>query len=164
MADFAYRPTIMRPYRKEKLARIVREVVCEMIAHKMHDPRIDPMTTITRVEMTGDLLIAKVYLTVQGSDTDQRRTLQGIQHASGFLQRQVAQELQIRHCPTLRFEIDHGVIGARRTFELLAENRRLDPTLAEASDDSNNPTGEAREEDVEPKPAAGPPQEPQDTE
>ena len=135
-----------------------------MIAHKLHDPRIDPMTTITRVELTGDLLIAKVYLTVQGSDTDQRRTLQGIQHAAGFLQRQLAQELQIRHCPTLRFEIDHGVIGARRTLELLAENRRRDPTLAEVLDDSHDPTGEPREEDVEPRPADDPREVPQDTE
>lgn len=152
----------MRPYRKEKLARVVREVVCEAIAHKLHDPRIDPMTTITRVEMTGDLLIAKVYLSVHGGDAVVRRTLKGIQHATGFLQRQVAQALQIRHCPTLRFDIDHGVIGARRTLALLAENRRQDPNLEKVFGASGELPADPDEGDSEARSADRSPDETQD--
>jgi ribosome-binding factor A len=117
----------MRPYRKERVANVVRNVVGEAIVHRMQDPRIEPLTTVTRVEMTGDLALAKVYLSVHGGDAVERRTLWAIRHAAGFLQRALAQELPIRQCPELRFDIDRGVKEARRTMELLEENRRREP-------------------------------------
>ncbi len=132
----------MRRYRKEKLASSVRQIVGEAIAYKLNDPRVGPLTTVTRVEMTGDLLIAKVYLSVPGSDAVERRTLQALQHATGFLQRLIAHGLQIRYCPILQIEIDRGVKEGRRTMELLAENLRHDPGLAE-------PDGELDERTVE---------------
>ncbi len=126
----------MRPFRKEKIASVIRQVVSEAIAHKLHDPRVDMLTTVTRVEMAADLLIAKVFLTVAGGEAIERRTLKGVVSAGGYLQRQVARELQIRHCPTLQFEIDRQEKGARRTLSVLAENLRQDPTLGDAVDDS----------------------------
>lgn len=117
----------MRPYRKEKVASVVRRIVSEAIVHQLHDPRVAPLTTVTRVEMTGDLLIAKVYLSVQGEGAAEERTLQAVRHAAGYLQRMVARELPVRQCPALRFEIDKRVKGTRRTMDLLAENRRNEP-------------------------------------
>ncbi len=135
----------MRPYRKEKVASVVQHVVGEAIAHRLHDPRVAPLTTVTRVEMTGDLLIAKVYLTVQGDEAVERRTLAGIQHAAGYIQRMLASELPLRHCPELRFEVDESIKQVRRTMELLAENRRREPELYEPEDAdaaaSENETG-----------------------
>lgn len=151
----------MRPYRKEKIASVIRQVVSEAIAYKLHDPRVDLATTVTRVEMAADLLIAKVFLTVAGGEAIERRTLQGVVSAGGFLQRQVARELQIRHCPTLRFEIDRQEKGARRTLSALAENLRQDPTLGDAVDDSQ---AVAAEQDVESREEldSGVPDQPQD--
>jgi ribosome-binding factor A len=124
----------MRAYRKERVASVIRRVVGEAIAHRLSDPRVAPLTTVTRVTLTGDLLIAKVYLSVRGDGADERRTLAGVRHASGFIQRMVAKALPIRHCPGLRFEIDQGTKGARRTLELLAENRRREPESFESED------------------------------
>ncbi len=127
----------MRPYRKENMASVVRTVVGEAIVHRLHDPRIEPLTTVTRVEMTGDLLIAKVFLSVHGDDVVERRTLRALQHASGFVQKMLAGRLSVRHCPELRFEIDAGAKGARRTIELLDENRRREPELYESEPGSD---------------------------
>ncbi|MGB2984466.1 MAG: 30S ribosome-binding factor RbfA [Phycisphaerae bacterium] len=122
----------MRPYRKEKVASVVRHVVGEAIMHRLNDPRVEPLTTVMRVEVTGDLLLVKVYLSIQGGETAERRTLRAMRHAAGFLQRMLARQLPIRHCPELRFEIDRGVKEARRTMELLEENRRLEPECFES--------------------------------
>ncbi len=127
----------MRPYRREKVARVVRRVVSEAIAQRIQDPRVAPLTTVTRVEMTGDLLVAKVYLSVQGAEAAERCTLAALQHAAGFIQRMVAAELPIRHCPELRFQIDEAVKGTRRTMELLAENRRNEPEVFESQDEAD---------------------------
>ena len=135
----------MRPYRKEKIASVVRAVVGEVILHRLQDPRIEPLTTVTRVEVTGDLLIAKVFLSVQGDDVGERRTLQAMRHAAGFIQRMLARELPVRHCPELRFEVDAGAKGARRTLELLEANRREEPELYSSGSEG----GEAGASDAE---------------
>ena len=135
-APLSHRVLIMQPFRKEKIASIIRQVVSEAITHKLHDPRVDTLTTITRVEMTADLLVAKVFLTINGGEAVERRTLNGVRNARGFLQRQVAEGLQIRHCPELQFDIDRGQTQARDTLALLAENLRRDPGLADPVDES----------------------------
>ncbi len=125
----------MRPYRKEKVASLVRQIVSEAIVHRLHDPRVAPLTTVTRVEMTDDLLIARVYLSVPGDDAVESRTIAAIRHAAGYIQRMVAGELSIRQCPELRFEIDKAVKGVRRTMELLEDIRRREPELFESQED-----------------------------
>lgn len=128
----------MRAYRKEKVSSVVHQIVGEAIAHRLNDPRVAPLTTVTRVAMTGDLLVARVYLSIPGNEATERLTLTAVRHASGYIQRMVARELPIRQCPELRFEIDAAVKGVRRTLELLAENRRREPESFEGVDDPHD--------------------------
>jgi ribosome-binding factor A len=135
----------MRPYRKEKVASVVQEVVSEVIAQRIQDPRIDTLTTITRVEVSGDMQVAKVFLSIPGGDAVERLTLRAIRHAGGYIQRLVARELNVRQCPELRFELDSGAKEARRIFELLAENRRNDPGLIADAEPVDEEVGESEE-------------------
>jgi ribosome-binding factor A len=115
----------MKPYRKEKVASLIQTVVSETIAYELHDPRIATVTTVTRVEVSGDLLQAKVYLSVLGPETEERLTLAAVRHAGGFIQRRVAGVVQLRHCPHLTFMLDEAAKTARETIRILDENRRL---------------------------------------
>jgi ribosome-binding factor A len=115
----------MKPYRKEKVASLIQTVVSETIAYELHDPRIATVTTVTRVEVSGDLLQAKVYLSVLGTEAEERTTLAGVLHAGGFIQRRVAAAAQLRQCPHLTFLIDEAAKTARETIRILDENRRL---------------------------------------
>lgn len=140
----------MGAYRKEKIASAIRHVVCNAIARRLNDPRVASLTTVTRVEMTKDLLVARVFLTVHGSDAVERNTLRAIRHAGGFIRRLVAESLTMRTCPELRFEIDEMAKGVLKTLAILAENRRREPELFETEqvsenvdvDDSNNARGD----------------------
>jgi ribosome-binding factor A len=146
----------MGAFRKEKVARVIRQVVGDAIAHRLNDPRVSPLTTVTRVSVSSDLLNAKVYLTVHGSAVEERQTLRAVQHASGFVQRLVARELTMRHCPDVRFEIDEAAKGTLRTMELLAQNRLREPQLyaddpvdggsEEAGDDASDRKESSKEE------------------
>jgi len=129
-------------FRKERVASAVRDIVSEAIAHRLNDPRVAPMTTVTRVEMTGDLLVAKVYLSVPGDESAEGRTLAAVLHAGGFIRRIVARELSIRQCPELRFAIDEAAKGVRRTMALLDENRRTHPALFPPEPDGDASRGE----------------------
>lgn len=123
----------MSAYRRERVASVIRDIVSEAIAHRLHDPRIEPLTTVTRVEVTRDLLNASVFLTVRGSDADEHKTITAIQHAAGYLQRLVAQGLSLRQCPEIRFEIDLAAKGAQETLRILAENRRRHPEVFQST-------------------------------
>ena len=140
----------MHAYRKEKIASVVQSVVGDAILHRLNDPRVEPLTTVTRVEVTGDLMLAKVYLSVLGDDAVERRTLLALRHAAGFIQKALARQLSIRQCPELRFSIDRGRKEARRTLELLEENRRANPDLFPAEDADK----ELEEDGAEPDPLA----------
>lgn len=140
----------MRPYRKEKVASRVRDIVSETIAFRLQDPRIETFTTVTRVEITGDLLSATVFLSIPGGEGKEGRTLAALRHATGFLRRVVAEDLQIRQCPDLRFEIDKGWKKAQHTMELLEQNRReradslLSKDEVEQSDPVRNDDGQSQ--------------------
>jgi ribosome-binding factor A len=135
------------------MASLVHEIVSDAISHRLQDPRVDVLTTVTRVEVSGDLLVAKVFLSVPGGDAIERRTLKAVRHAGGYLQRLVAEELTVRQCPELRFEVDTGAKQARRTLELLAENRRNDPGDPAASagqEGPDDPTARGTADNQEP--------------
>ncbi len=137
------REVTMRPYRRERLGSLIRELVSEVLSRHMQDPRIAALTTVTRVEVSGDLQVAKVYLSVPGQAVDERKTLAALEHATGHVQGLVARDLQIRQCPQLRFLVDPRVRGTRRTLELLEQNRLAKPEafLPEAPAGEQGPDG-----------------------
>lgn len=124
----------MRGYRKERVASLVHEIVSEAILRRINDPRVSPLTTVTRVQISGDLTIATVYLAVCDDSAVERRTITALRHAGGFIQRMVAKGLDMRQCPELRFEVDEQLKKVKHTLQLLDENRRNLPDLAIAAE------------------------------
>ena len=114
----------MKSYRPERVASVVRSVVSDAIAGRLSDPRIAPLSSVTRVEVSADLEHAKVFVSVMGPAGAQRRTLAGLQSARSYVQRLVARELSIRQCPHLTFHLDHSI---RRAAEII---RLIDETIA----------------------------------
>lgn len=74
------------------------------------DPRVSNqgMITVTRVETTGDLRYAKVWLSVFGLQ-DEKEFKKGLKSASGWLRREVGGALTLAYTPELVFEIDHSI-------------------------------------------------------
>lgn len=134
----------MRLYRREKLASVIRAIVGNAIDQRLQDPRVAPLTTVTRVELTPDLLIARVYVSVPGDDAAERRTMAALKSATGFVQRLVAKSLDIRHCPELRIGVDESLKIARRTMELLKDDVASSPE--DSTEDMDEPSEDEREE------------------
>lgn len=110
-------------YRREKLARRIRDFLSEAISLHLNDPRVAPLTTITRVEVSADYVYAKVFISPHGGEGEAKLTLAGLRHARGHLQRLLASDLQMRQCPKVSFELDRGQMLARETLRLIDANR-----------------------------------------
>ena len=98
----------MASRRLAKIAEAMRETLSQCILFELKDPRVG-FVTLTRVEPAGDLRTAKVYVSVMGDEKAQARSLYALRHAAGFLQAKVADRLQTRYTPVLRFHIDESV-------------------------------------------------------
>ena len=106
--------------RMRRVDEAMREVLSDAITSEIKDPRVG-FVTVTAVDTSPDLRQARVYVSVLGTPSKRRRSLQGLQSAHGFLQRRVADELRLKHTPTLEFAYDDTVQNAARINELLAE-------------------------------------------
>ena len=106
--------------RMRRVDEAMREVLSVAITSELKDPRVG-FITVTAVDTSPDLRQARVYVSVLGSRSERRRSLQGLQSAHGFLQRRVADELRLKHTPTLDFAYDDTVENAARINELLRE-------------------------------------------
>lgn len=126
-----------------KIAEAVREVVAMSILRDIQDPRVRNVT-ITRVEISGDLRLGKIYVSIMGSEKKQEQCLQGLQRAAGFFQHKVADRIQTRYTPKLTFHLDKGV---KHSVEVARILRELLPV--EDEDPSEEVVGEKDEEITE---------------
>jgi ribosome-binding factor A len=84
----------------------------------LKDPRIG-FVTVTGARTTTDLSQATVFVSVLGSENEQKRTLEGLRSAAGLLQAQVARELGTRRTPVLTFEYDPAIERGVRLTKLI---------------------------------------------
>jgi ribosome-binding factor A len=104
--------------RMRRVDEAMREVLSGAITSELKDPRVG-FVTVTSVDTAPDLRHARVYVSVLGTDSVRRRSLDGLRSAHGFLQRRVADELRLKHTPTLDFVYDDTLDRAVRIGELL---------------------------------------------
>ena len=125
-----------------KAAQAIREVVSMSILTDMKDPRIKDVT-VTFVEVSADLRHAKVHVSVMGDEKKKKLCLQGLQHASGFLQKKVGTRIDTRYTPRVQFVLDKGIENAMAVTRILKEvlpQDESDEELADsACEDSNDP-------------------------
>ena len=77
-----------------------------LIAEELNDPRLSPMTSVTHVDVNRDLSIAKVYVTVLGTDAEREDSLEALRSATTRLQMLISQRIEIRKMPRLTFILD----------------------------------------------------------
>ncbi len=106
--------------RQERVGVQVRRVLSELVAFELQDPRLANVT-VSRVEMTGDLSRAKVYILPTGGPEEMKQVFQGLEHARGYLRHQVAERVQLRFAPEIVFALDQQGINAERVQKLLDE-------------------------------------------
>jgi ribosome-binding factor A len=103
-----------------KAAEAIREVVAMSILTDIKDPRVRD-ATVTRVEVSGDMRYAKIFISVRGDETKEQLTLRGLQSAAGFLQAKCAKRIDTRYTPRLQFQIDQGIKDSLEVTHILSE-------------------------------------------
>jgi ribosome-binding factor A len=103
--------------RCERLGHLIRSILAEAIRDRLSDPRIPLLTSITRVEVSDDLAVACVHVSVMAEEPQRKLCVAALQKAAGRLRRVLAPELSLRKIPNLVFRLDDSI---RQGFETLA--------------------------------------------
>jgi ribosome-binding factor A len=117
--------------RPERVADQIRGELASLLAREVHDPGIG-FITLTRVQISPDLQLARVYYTALGDEKARAATAQALERAAPFLRRQIGSRLRLRRTPELKFVYDPSIAGQDRIEQLLKELR------TPASDDQDD--------------------------
>jgi len=108
----------MTTHRMESVGRELQEEIAEIVRTEIDDPLIG-FVTITDVEMSPDLKHARVYFSVLGDEQEKRDSARGIRRAAKFIRGRIAERVELRYVPTLRFVLDETAERAQRIEMLL---------------------------------------------
>jgi ribosome-binding factor A len=109
----------MSSRRPERVRGLLQETVAEILLREVKDPRIEGIT-LTGVDITPDLKLAKIYFSTLQPE-NREAALAGLKSAAGYIKRQIALRLQLRHTPELRFLYDTTLEKANRLESLLRQ-------------------------------------------
>lgn len=106
--------------RPERLAETLREEITEIVGYELEDPRLEAIT-VTEVRVSPDLRDAKVYVLIEGNETEIKEAMKALQNAEKFVRSQVAMSLSIHHAPHIHFVRDTVEEKAGRIDKLIEE-------------------------------------------
>lgn len=99
--------------------QLMREI--SAILRELKDTRIPLMTSVVRVEATGDLRYAKVHVSIMGDDAVKQNAMKALRSAAGFVRREVGHRMDIRYTPELIFELDSSIEHGANINKILHE-------------------------------------------
>ena len=122
--------------RAERVADQIRMEVADILMRKIKDPRVRSVT-VTDVELTTDLRIARVFVTALGSDAETKDVFTGLSKASGFVRNELGRRLTLRYLPEVVFVKDVSGPRGDRILQLLDELHDKTDTLSENHDEQS---------------------------
>jgi ribosome-binding factor A len=123
--------------RPERVADQIRSELATLLAREVHDPGIG-FVTLTRVQVSPDLQVARVLYTVLGDAKARESSARALGRAAAFLRRQVGSRLRLKRAPELRFVYDDSVAGQDRIERILNE-LHAGPASDDATADDTTP-------------------------
>jgi ribosome-binding factor A len=106
--------------RAERIADQIKDQVSQLLAFEVKDPAVG-LLTVTHVKMSSDMGLANVYYTLVGDDVERRKTARALDRATSFVRRRLAEDMNMRRAPDVKFHYDENLERQERVETLLRE-------------------------------------------
>jgi ribosome-binding factor A len=111
----------MASHRPDRVGDQIRQELSRLLSRgEVHDPGIG-FITLTRVKVSPDLQVARVYYTTLGDEAARRDTAKALGRATPFFRRHIGGRLQLRRVPELQFQFDESIGHQDRVEQILRE-------------------------------------------
>jgi ribosome-binding factor A len=118
--------------RSHRIGEAIHQEISALLIKGLKDPRVG-FVTITAVEVTPDMHLARVYFTTMGDEAKRRETEKGLKSSVPYLRRELGRRLRMRYVPDLLFQYDNSLDYGNRIESLLRDLH------TESGDDSGDP-------------------------
>jgi ribosome-binding factor A len=104
--------------RAVRLAELLKKEIGNILISKVNDQRIG-FVSITDVEVSEDLSFARIFVSFLGPAEEKKRSLRGLISAIPFIRKLLAERIEMRIVPNLRFIQDDSLEIGNQRLELL---------------------------------------------
>jgi ribosome-binding factor A len=135
-------------HRPDRVGDQIRQELSELLSRgEVHDPGIG-FITLTRVQVTPDLQLARVFYTTMGDEKERKETARALQRATPFFRRQVGGRLQLRRVPELEFRFDESVAHQDRIEQIIRDLHEEDAKRNAAAGSTEQDPAYSAEQDA----------------
>jgi ribosome-binding factor A len=114
-------------HRHERVGEEIAHEINAMLAGELKDPRLEGSVVASEVRVQPDMKHARVFISVKGTNKEQSDAIKALEHASGFIRRELIERLQLRRVPELHFALDLSQEHVERIEQLLKEMKKENP-------------------------------------
>jgi ribosome-binding factor A len=107
-------------FRKNRLESEIVKETSRILLYELRDPR-KGFLTVVRAKVSDDYQFAKVFVSVMGTAKQKRLTMKGLQHAHGFVQKELARRIKMRSFPVIQFELDNSLDKAMAIQKIISD-------------------------------------------
>jgi ribosome-binding factor A len=115
-------------HRHERVGEEIAHEINAMLAGELKDPRLEGSVIASQVRVQPDMKHARVFINVQGTNKEQSDAIKALEHASGYIRRELVERLQLRRVPELHFTLDLSQEHIERIEQLLKEMKKDKPS------------------------------------
>jgi ribosome-binding factor A len=117
-------------HRHERVGEEIAHEINAMLAGELKDPRLEVSVVASEVRVQPDMKHARVFISVKGTNKEQNDAIKALEHASGYIRRELVERLQLRRVPELHFTLDVSQEQAERIENLLKQVKKDTPPAA----------------------------------
>ena len=115
----------------------IQKEISAIIRGDLKDPRIGVITSVLKVDTTNDLKYCKVYISVLGDEDKKQEVMGVLKNAAGFIRSLIAQRINLRITPELKFILDDSLEYSFKIDSLIRSVIKDDEEKAGADNDEN---------------------------
>jgi ribosome-binding factor A len=114
-------------HRHERVGEEIAHEINAMLAGELKDPRLELSVVASEVRVQPDMKHARVFISVKGTNKEQSDAIKALDHAAGYIRRELVERLQLRRVPELHFTLDLSQEHVERIERLLKEMKKDTP-------------------------------------
>jgi ribosome-binding factor A len=124
-------------YRPDRVGDQIREELSAMLARgEVHDRDVG-FITLTRVKVSPDLQLARVFYTTLGDAASRQKTARALERATPFIRRQIGHRVQLRRVPVIEFRFDESIAHQDRVEQILRDLKHEETERAAAAGETD---------------------------
>jgi ribosome-binding factor A len=125
-------------HRPDRVGEEIRHELSDLLSRgEVHDPGIG-FITLTRVKVSPDLQLARVFYTTMGDEAAKRQTANALERATPFFRRHIGSRLRLRRVPELEFRFDQSIANQDRIEQILRDLHEEEAQRGGARDDDDD--------------------------